>query len=133
MIQLRRNPLIAIALQLVGGLTLGVGLFLSEYWLVVAGVVQFGAGALFLLNPAVTIETEEVVLKNILSMPRVSYPHDGLGSLSIVEGKLLIRHQGKQAIVHRVSKARLHPGDWQRFEETLAQIQSNTTKQGPKK
>lgn len=124
MINLRRNPWLAVALMASGGIALGVGLFFNEYVVVALGVMLFGGGGLTMLNPAVTIEADKVVLKNLLGLPAASYDHDGIPELSIVDGKLLIRYKGRQAIINKVAKSRLHKGDWEVLVRSLAELSS---------
>lgn len=111
-----------------GGIALGVGLFYAEYIVVALGVLLMGAGGMSLLNPAVTIEANQVVLKNLLGLPAVEYEHDGIPELSIVEDKLLIRLKGRQAILNQVAKKRLHTGDWEMLIRTLEEVQAKKKK-----
>ena len=111
-----------LALLTAGCTAIGVGLFLSVYVVVALSLILLVAGGMSMFNPAVTIQKNAVVLKNLFGMEVVSYDHDGLHTLSVVQDTLRIQHQGRQALIPQVTKSRCNGADWQAMVESLAKL-----------
>jgi hypothetical protein len=120
-ISVRRHPLFAIAVLIVGFGWMGVGLYLSNYWILALGVLHVIFAALLMLNPFVTITDQSLDLKNVFGLVRASYDHDGFHLIRLQNDVVYIRKGDMEAAVRRIVRKRLHPGDWKVMEAALAQ------------
>jgi hypothetical protein len=127
-ISMRRHPLYALLLLILGFGTVGIGLYYSELWIVFAGVVPTIFAALVMLNPFVTITDQTLELKNVFGFVRATYDHDGFHKVRIHENTVYIQKGDMQAAVNRIQKKHLHPGDWRIMETTLLTIKAFRSK-----
>ncbi len=128
-IKVRRHPLFAVlfgALAIAGGI---VGWQIDQYGILFVGLLCLVLAASLYIFPALVLTPNSVELRNLFGFTGRVIPHDGLGRLSVREGKLHIVYAGRQATLPRPNKTGLHRGDWNFMEDALkkaAELERNS-------
>jgi hypothetical protein len=131
-ISLRRQPLIAIVVLVVGLVAMGIGLLISEFIMVFAGVLPVILAGLMMLNPFVVVSDEAVELRNVFGLTRAKYAHDGMHLLTIQDDTLYIQRGNQRAPIRRIIRTRIHGGDWYTLSETIKEA-AEMRKRGKKR
>lgn len=118
-IQVRRHPLIALLFIAIGIGLVALGIYISQYGLVIVGALALVVGGFIYMSAALVISKEAVELRNLFGFTGRVIPHDGLEKLQIQDGQLVIVFSGRRAVLPRPKAGMLHPADWKFLTESL--------------
>lgn len=119
-ISLRRHPGIAFIILASGIVTIGIGLYFGEFWVVFMGVLPVIIATMLMLNPLAVITDHTIELRNVFGLAQASYDHDGFHLLHVQNDVLYIQRGDMHAALRRLSKSRVHGGDWAVMLKTIA-------------
>lgn len=124
-IKVRRHPIYAVVFGLIGIGGAVAGWYYTQYGVIFVGGLCLVLAVSLFLFPALVISKEAVELRNLFGFTGRVIPHDGLGKLSVREGRLVIVYAQRRAELPRPNARGLHPADWKFMAKALQEAASH--------